>query len=63
MPTDYRESTVYTKLPNGEEMKLRIRREEAEQVRKLEATEDVYILENPEKLEEFLNEWLNKTKM
>lgn len=58
MPTDYRESTVYTKLPNGEEMKLRIRKEEADQVRKLEAMEDVHVLENPEKVKEFLVEWL-----
>jgi archaeoflavoprotein AfpA len=58
MPTDYRESTVYTKLPNGEQMKLRIRKEEADQVRKLEAMEDVYVLENPEKVKEFLAEWL-----
>ena len=35
-PTDYEEGTVYTKLPNGKEMKLRVRKEEVDQVRKLE---------------------------
>jgi archaeoflavoprotein AfpA len=63
MPTDYRESTIYTKLPNGEEMKLRIRKEEADQVRKLEAMEDMHVLENPEKVKEFLVEWLKTIKL
>jgi archaeoflavoprotein AfpA len=48
LPTDYRESTVITKLPNGKEMKLRVRKEEADQVRKLETMEDVHVLESPE---------------
>ena len=47
MPVDYKESIVYTKLPNGKEMKLRVRKEEADQVRKLEQTEDVRVFENP----------------
>jgi flavoprotein len=34
MPVDYKESIIYTKLPNGKDMKLRVRKEEAEQVRK-----------------------------
>lgn len=59
MPTDYRESIVYTKLPNGEDMKLRVRKEEADQIRKLEATEDVHILENPAKVNDFLTKWLS----
>ena len=42
-PTDYREGTVYTKLPNGKEMKLRVRREE-------ERMEDVFVLEGPQKI-------------
>jgi archaeoflavoprotein AfpA len=57
LPTDYKESIVYTKLPNGKEMKLRVRKEEAQQVRKLEATEDVHVLENPQKMREVFLEW------
>ena len=49
-PTDYREGTVYTKLPSGKEMKLRVRREEVEQVKKLERMEDVFVLEGPQKI-------------
>lgn len=51
-PTDYREGTVYTKLPNGKEMKLRVRKEEVEQVKKLERMDDVFVLESPQKIRE-----------
>jgi archaeoflavoprotein AfpA len=62
MPVDYKENIVYTKLPNGKEMKLRVRKEEADQVRKLEQTEDVRVFENPAKLREGFLEWLNTLK-
>ena len=62
LPTDYRESIVYTKLPNGKEMKLRVRKEEADQVRKLEAMEDVYVLESPQKMREVFLEWIKTLK-
>jgi archaeoflavoprotein AfpA len=62
LPTDYRESIVYTKLPNGKEMKLRVRKEEADQVRKLEAMEDVHVLESPQKMREAFLEWLKTMK-
>jgi archaeoflavoprotein AfpA len=62
LPTDYRESVVYTKLPNGKEMKLRVRKEEADQVRKLEAMEDMHVLESPQKLKTFFLEWLKTIK-
>lgn len=62
MPVDYKESVISTKLPNGEEMKIRVRKEEAEQVRKLEATEDVHVFENPAKVREAFLAWLKKIK-
>ncbi len=58
MPVDYKESVIYTKLPNGKEMKLRVRKEEADQVRRLTATEDVRVFENPQKVREGFLEWL-----
>ena len=58
MPVDFKESIIYTKLPNGKEMKLRVRKEEADQVRKLEAMEDVHVFENPAKMREGFLEWL-----
>ena len=62
LPTDYRESIVYTKLPNGKEMKLRVRKEEADQVRKLESMEDVHVLENLQKMREAYQAWLKTIK-
>jgi archaeoflavoprotein AfpA len=62
MPVDYKESIIYTKLPNGKEMKLRVRKEEAEQVRRLEAMEDVEVFENPQKLREGFLSWLKTVK-
>jgi archaeoflavoprotein AfpA len=62
MPTDYAESIVYTKLPNGKEMKLRVRKEEADQVRKLEKMENMHVLENPQKMKEFFLDWLKTLK-
>jgi archaeoflavoprotein AfpA len=62
LPTDYRESVVSTKLPNGKEMKLRVRKEDADQVRRLEAMEDMHVLESPQKMREFFLDWLKTIK-
>ena len=62
LPTDFRESVVSTKLPNGKEMKLRVRKEEADQVRKLETMEDMHVMESPQKMREVFLEWLRNIK-
>jgi archaeoflavoprotein AfpA len=62
MPVDYKESVISTKLPNGKEMRIRVRKEEADQVRKLEATEDVRVFENPAKVREGFLGWLKTIK-
>ena len=56
VPTDFEEKTVYTKLPNGKDMKLRIRKEDAENVRKLERMEDMHVLSDPQKIREAFKE-------
>jgi len=56
-PVDYKEGVIYTKLPNGKEMKLRVRKEEAEQVNKLKQTEDVHVLESPREIAEIFKKW------
>jgi archaeoflavoprotein AfpA len=61
VPTDYKEGVVYTKLPNGKEMKLRVRKEEVEQVKKLENMEDVHVLEGPQKIPDAFKEALKQT--
>ncbi len=50
MPSDYKEGMVVTKLPNGRDLKLRIRKEDVEHVKKLAGMEDVFILEKPEEI-------------
>jgi flavoprotein len=60
VPTDYKENVVYTKLPNGKEMKLRIRKEEVEQVKKLELMEDVCVLENPQEIHAVFEKWFKQ---
>lgn len=50
MPSDYKEGTIVTKLPNGRDLRLRIRKEDVEHVRKLAGMDDVLILEKPEEI-------------
>jgi archaeoflavoprotein AfpA len=61
-PTDYKEGVVCTKLPNGKEMKLRVRKEEVEQVKKLERMEDVFVLKNPQKIHDVFKKWFGQTE-
>jgi len=48
MPSDYKEGTVVTRLPNGRDFTLRVRREDAENTRKLASMDCVFVLEKPE---------------
>jgi len=48
MPTDYREGVVTTRLPDGHEMKLRIRKEDADNSRKLASMEGIVVLQKTE---------------
>jgi len=50
MPCDYREGIITTKLPDGSDMKLRIRKEDAENVQKLRRMEDVFVIETPREI-------------
>jgi len=50
MPSDYQEGMIVTKLPNGRDMKLRIRKEDVEHAKKLAGMDDVFILEKPEEI-------------
>ena len=59
-PTDYKEGIVYTKLPNGKDMKLRVRKEEVEQVKKLQNIDDVFIIENPLKIRDVFKKWFGQ---
>jgi flavoprotein len=50
LPTDYKESVVETVIPNGKTIKIRVRKEEAEQTRKLEQMEGMHVIEMPEEI-------------
>lgn len=60
MPSDYREGIIVTKLPNGRDLKLRIRKEDVEHTRKLERMDDVFILEKPEEIHQVFNRYFGK---
>ncbi len=60
VPVDYEEQIILTKLPNGKDMKLRIRKEDAENVRRLERMEDMHVLPEPQKIREIFKEWFKK---
>jgi archaeoflavoprotein AfpA len=48
MPSDYVEGIVSTELPTGKTLKLKIRKEDVENTRKMARMENVFILEKPE---------------
>jgi len=50
MPSDCREGIAVTKLPGGQEMKLRVRKEDADNTEKLAKMEGLFVLENPENI-------------
>jgi archaeoflavoprotein AfpA len=47
MPSDYAEGTIITKLPSGKDLELRIRKEDADNVKKLAQMDRMFILEKP----------------
>lgn len=50
MPCDYKEGIITTRLPDGSDMKLRIRKEDADNVAKLRRMDDVFVIETPHEL-------------
>jgi archaeoflavoprotein AfpA len=50
MPSDFKEGTLVTKLPNEKDLRLRIRKEDAENARKLARMDGVFLLEKPENI-------------
>jgi len=50
MPSDFEEGIVHTKLPNGKFLKLRVRKTDAEHVKRLCEMEDIFVLRNPDEI-------------
>ena len=52
LPSDYEEGVTITKLPNGKDLKITIRKEDVEHVEKLAKMFNTFILKEPEDIEE-----------
>jgi archaeoflavoprotein AfpA len=52
MPTDLREGTSVTKLPSGETLTLRVRKEDADNAKRLSGMDGVSVLDGPERIKE-----------
>lgn len=50
MPTDFREGTVVTKLPNGKDLEIKITKEDARHVENLSSMENTVVFEHPEEI-------------
>ena len=47
MPSDYKEGVVVTRLPSGHDLKLRVRKEDIANTKKLADMDDVFVIEEP----------------
>ncbi|MGD2200075.1 MAG: archaeoflavoprotein AfpA [Candidatus Bathyarchaeota archaeon] len=56
MPVDYRVGTVITTLPSGKKLELRARKEDVENVNKIDAMDGVTTFEKPEEIERIFRE-------
>ena len=52
VPCDYKEGTTVTQLPDGSEMKIRVRKEDVERTKKLASMDGIFILEQPEEIQQ-----------
>lgn len=50
LPCDYKEGITVTQLPDGSDMKIRVRKEDAEHARRLADMDGVFVLEKPEEI-------------
>lgn len=60
LPTDFKGGVVSTLLPNGKEIKIRVRKEDAENTRKLEQMDGMHVLEKTEQLRDIFKERYSK---
>jgi archaeoflavoprotein AfpA len=50
MPTDIQEGVTFTRLPKGEKLKLQVRHEDAENVKKISKMEHLSVITQPEEI-------------
>ena len=56
MPVDYHEGDIMTTLPNGKKLKLRVRKEDADNARKISEMDGVTTFEEPEEIKKIFIE-------
>ncbi|MCK4953428.1 archaeoflavoprotein AfpA [Candidatus Bathyarchaeota archaeon] len=57
LSSDYKERTTITKLPSGQPLKLKIRKEDVAHVKKLIEMDNVYVLEKPEDINQLFKNY------
>jgi flavoprotein len=60
MPVDKEEGMTSTILPDGKTLKIRVRKEDADNVRKLTTIDGVIIIEKPEDIRKVLTDYLSR---
>jgi archaeoflavoprotein AfpA len=50
LPCDYEEGVTATELPDGTEMKIRVRKEDVENVKKIAAMDSVFVIKKPKEI-------------
>jgi archaeoflavoprotein AfpA len=60
MPCDYKPGILTTILPDGSEMRLRIRKEDADNVQKLREMEDVFVIETPAQIHNVFEKYFKR---
>ena len=63
MPTDYKEGRAVTRLPDGKDFELRVRKEDAENSKKLASIDGVFVLEKLDEIQRVFNKHLNPKKV
>lgn len=61
LPSDYEEGVTITELPDGKDLKITIRKEDVEHVRKLEKMYETYVLKEPADIEKLFEERYGKS--
>jgi archaeoflavoprotein AfpA len=60
LPADYEEGVTVTKLPNGKDLKISIRKEDVEHVQRLAQMYKTFIIKEPEDIKQIFAEYFDK---
>lgn len=59
LPCDNEEGVIVTQLPDGQQMKIRVRKEDVENVKKIAAMDGVFVLEKIEEIPRVFQKYFN----